>query len=59
MTKSNENSEERAYRSIVELILTYEYKPGDFLLEVDLASRLNMSRNVSFKVEGVLNLIED
>ncbi|MBN1334107.1 MAG: GntR family transcriptional regulator [Synergistales bacterium] len=44
MTRNKENSEERAYRSIVELILNYEYKPGDFLLEVDLSSRLNMSR---------------
>ncbi len=44
MNKNTENSEERAYRSIVELILTNEYKPGDFLLEVELSSKLNMSR---------------
>lgn len=44
MNEIKENSEERAYRSIVELILTNEYKPGDFLLEVELASKLNMSR---------------
>ncbi len=38
------NAEERAYRSIIELILSGHYRPGDFLLELDLAPRLDMSR---------------
>ncbi|MFA7644220.1 MAG: GntR family transcriptional regulator [Thermovirgaceae bacterium] len=39
-----DNAEERAYRSIISLILSGKFRPGDFLLEVDLASRLEMSR---------------
>jgi DNA-binding GntR family transcriptional regulator len=38
------NAEERAYRSILALVLSGEYKPGDFLLELDLAPKLKMSR---------------
>ena len=38
------NAEERAYRSILALVLSGEYKPGDFLLELDLAPKMNMSR---------------
>lgn len=38
------NAEERAYRSIIELILSGQYRPGDFLLELELAPRLEMSR---------------
>ncbi len=38
------NAEERAYRSILALVLSGEYKPGDFLLELDLAPKLEMSR---------------
>ncbi len=38
------NAEERAYRSILALVLSGEYKPGDFLLELDLAPKLGMSR---------------
>ncbi|HOR54147.1 MAG TPA: GntR family transcriptional regulator, partial [Synergistales bacterium] len=36
--------EERAYRSIIGLILSGKYRPGNFLLEVDLASQLGVSR---------------
>ncbi len=38
------NAEERAYRSIINLILSGHYRPGDFLLELDIAPRLEMSR---------------
>ncbi|NLJ44999.1 MAG: GntR family transcriptional regulator [Treponema sp.] len=37
-------AEESAYRKIVHLILAGHYKPGDFLLEVELAKSLGMSR---------------
>ncbi len=40
----NDNAEERAYRSIIKLILSGKYRPGDFLLEMDLAPKLEMSR---------------
>ena len=39
-----ENLEEFAYRSIIRLILDNRFKPGDFLLETELAERLNLSR---------------
>ena len=39
-----ENAEERAYRHIISEILTGAYRPGDFLLELDIAPKLNMSR---------------
>ena len=38
------NAEERAYRFIINLILSGHYRPGDFLLEQELAEKLNMSR---------------
>ncbi len=38
------NAEERAYRSIIQLILSGQYRPGDFLLELELATRFDMSR---------------
>ncbi|MCF7936899.1 MAG: GntR family transcriptional regulator [Synergistales bacterium] len=41
---ARENAEERAYKSILHLILTGEYRPGDFLLEQHLAERFEMSR---------------
>ncbi|MCX8014023.1 MAG: GntR family transcriptional regulator [Rectinema sp.] len=37
-------AEELAYQKIVHLILAGHYRPGDFLLEVDLAQSLGMSR---------------
>ncbi len=39
-----ENLEEFAYRSIIRLILDNRFRPGDFLLETELAERLNLSR---------------
>jgi DNA-binding GntR family transcriptional regulator len=44
MTSPRESAEERAYRSIIGLILSGRYRPGDFLLELDLAPQLGMSR---------------
>lgn len=38
------NTEERAYRSIMHLILSGHYRPGDFLLEQEIAEKLGMSR---------------
>lgn len=38
------NAEERAYRSIIKLILSGHYRPGDFLLELEIAPKLEMSR---------------
>lgn len=38
------NAEEKAYRFIISNILTGMSRPGDFLLELDLASKLGMSR---------------
>ena len=35
---------EKAYRLILEDIINGKYMPGDFLLELDIASRLKMSR---------------
>ena len=37
-------AEDTAYHKIVHLILAGHYKPGDFLLEVELAKSLGMSR---------------
>ncbi|MCX7775981.1 MAG: GntR family transcriptional regulator [Spirochaetaceae bacterium] len=37
-------AEEAAYQKIVHLILAGHYKPGDFLLEVELSNSLGMSR---------------
>ena len=42
MTK--ENFEEFAYRSIIRMILKNQFRPGDFLLETELAEKLNLSR---------------
>lgn len=39
-----ENAEGRAYRNIISEILTGAYQPGDFLLELDIAPKLKMSR---------------
>lgn len=39
-----ENLEEFAYRAIVRLILENHFKPGDFLLETELAKALELSR---------------
>ena len=56
-----ENAEERAYRSIIKEILSGVYHPGDFLLELDLAPKLNMSRTPVSRalcrlvLEGFLN----
>jgi len=38
------NLEEFAYESIITLILENYYKPGDFLLETELAETLELSR---------------
>lgn len=38
------NAEERAYRFIINLILSGHYRPGDFLLEQEFTEKLNMSR---------------
>jgi DNA-binding GntR family transcriptional regulator len=40
----NENYEEFAYTAILELILGNRFKPGDFLLETELARDLELSR---------------
>ncbi len=56
-----DNAEERAYRSIIGLILSGKYRPGDFLLEVDLASQMGVSRTpvsralARLVTEGFLN----
>ncbi|MDY2984535.1 MAG: GntR family transcriptional regulator [Synergistes jonesii] len=39
-----ENAEERAYRLIINEILSGVYHPGDFLLELDIAAQMEMSR---------------
>ncbi len=36
--------EDLAYRSIIRMILNNQFKPGDFLLETELAGELNLSR---------------
>ncbi|PCI29292.1 MAG: GntR family transcriptional regulator [SAR324 cluster bacterium] len=41
---AKENLEEFAYRSIIRLILKNKFKPGDFLLEIELAETLKLSR---------------
>jgi DNA-binding GntR family transcriptional regulator len=41
---ANENFEEFAYTAILELILGNRFKPGDFLLETELARDLELSR---------------
>jgi len=57
------SAEERAYRSIIKLILSGHFRPGDFLLELDLADRLRMSRTpvsralARLVVEGFLDKI--
>ena len=56
-----ENAEERAYRYIISEILTGAYRPGDFLLELDIAPKLQMSRTPVSRalsrlvLEGFLN----
>ncbi len=49
-----DNAEERAYRFIINAILTGEFNPGDFLLELDLAAKLGMSRTPVNKALGLL-----
>jgi DNA-binding GntR family transcriptional regulator len=57
------NAEERAYRSIIQLILSGHYRPGDFLLELEIAPELEMSRTPVSRAlsrlvtEGFLNKI--
>ena len=48
------SAEDRAYREIIQLILSGQFKPGDFLLEVDLAPRLEMSRTPVSRALGRL-----
>lgn len=48
------SAEDRAYREIIQLILSGQFKPGDFLLEVDLAPRLDMSRTPVSRALGRL-----
>jgi DNA-binding GntR family transcriptional regulator len=56
-------AEESAYDKIVHLILAGHYKPGDFLLEMDLSRELGMSRTPVSRaigrlvIEGFLNKI--
>ncbi len=47
-------AEDRAYRDIIQLILSAQYKPGDFLLELDLAPKLGMSRTPVSRALGRL-----
>ncbi len=47
-------AEDRAYREIIQLILTGQFKPGDFLLELELAPRLRMSRTPVSRALGRL-----
>jgi len=55
------SAEKRAYRSIINLILTGQFRPGDFLLETEIAEKLGMSRTPVGKAltmlvsEGFLN----
>ncbi len=49
-----QTAEERAYGQIIRLILSGQYKPGDFLLEVELAPRLGMSRTPVSRALGRL-----
>jgi len=49
-----ENAEERAHRSIVGLIMSNHYRPGDFLLELEIASKLEMSRTPVSRALGRL-----
>lgn len=49
-----QTAEERAYAQIIRLILSGQYKPGDFLLEVELAPRLGMSRTPVSRALGRL-----
>lgn len=51
-----ENAEERAYRNIISQILTGAYRPGDFLLELNIALKLNMSRTPVSRALGRLVL---
>jgi len=39
-----ENLEDFAYRSIIQMILQNKFRPGDFLLENELAEKMNLSR---------------
>ena len=41
---AKKNLEEFAYKSIINLILKNHFKPGDFLLETELAESLDLSR---------------
>jgi DNA-binding GntR family transcriptional regulator len=41
---SKEDLEETAYRMIIQMILKHRYRPGEFLLETELAEKLKLSR---------------
>jgi len=47
-------AEDRAYREIIQLILSGQFRPGDFLLELELAPRLKMSRTPVSRALGRL-----
>jgi len=55
------SAEKRAYRSIINLIISGQFRPGDFLLETEIAEKLGMSRTPVGKAltmlvsEGFLN----
>lgn len=48
------NAEEKAYRYIINCILAGNYRPGDFLLELELARELNVSRTPVSRALGRL-----
>lgn len=41
---AREDFEEFAYRSVIRMIIDNQFKPGDFLLETELAEKLQISR---------------
>jgi DNA-binding GntR family transcriptional regulator len=43
-TETSSNLGDAAYRAIIRMILENQYRPGDVLLETDLAERLSLSR---------------
>lgn len=47
-------AEDLAYQKIIHLILEGHYKPGDFLLETELAQNLGMSRTPIGRATGRL-----
>lgn len=60
-TSMTVSAEKRAYRSIINLIISGQFRPGDFLLETEIAEKLGMSRTPVGKAltmlvsEGFLN----